>query len=396
MTVVQQPVTIAFSQRSVIKPEPKDSSECNSSEIFGVRDNDKFKCLEFHPAAAGHYYAKFTTYQEGGQEMSAPVEEGYLWPAHLDLDMIPARARLRKGVDGSWFKSRNASSNELADAEKIWLSAGSEISVKSVGDKVEKEHLKVTLFEAIGGLIEGFLWVGNTKKPGHWDIAGWEHPAPKYVLGNDLASKIIKYSLLKGYKIWDKPNELNIVYVEGMNTNGTLNSDAPNQWNDIRTVIEFVETAEGKKPKFCFGPVKATTEPGNTYTYRKLNPNGAFRIKFGQYIEAWQMGFHNWKPSHPALVQVGRLCGHRDLNKDFSRSGDKVFCGSDFGVNQHHGGNAGVVGPWSAGCLVGQSVGQHNEFMRVLKLDTRYKANRKFRYSTTVIPGDDLLAKTKD
>ena len=395
MSVIKQQVTIKFDQDSVIKPKPISSSDCVPAQLFGTKAGDTFKCLELRPAENGHYYAKFIDTDDDTIGKSAPLEEGYIWTPHLDRDLIPARARLRKNVNGTFFKKKNIGSKDLSDSEKIYLEAGSELSIKDVGEKVENKHLEVELYQPLEGLINGYIFVGNAEDPGHWDIAGWSHPEPEYVLGNDLASNIVKYMLDKGYKLWDEHNELNIVYVEGMSTNGRLNSDAADHWNDIRTVIEFVKTPQGKKPRFCFGPVRATTEPGRKYTFRALNPNGAFRIKFGQYLEAWEMGYHNWKSNHPALVQVGRLCGYRDLNKDFSRAGDKVFCGTDYGVNQHHGWNLGQVGGASAGCLVGQNVQDHMEFMRILRLDPRYLSNRKFRYSSTIIPGDDLLAKTK-
>jgi len=48
------------------------------------------------------------------------------------------------------------------------------------------------------------------------------------------------------------------------------------------------------------------------------------------------------------------------------------------------------VGRASAGCLVGQSVSGHQEFMAYLKSDRRYKINNAYRFCTTIIPGDKL------
>jgi hypothetical protein len=48
---------------------------------------------------------------------------------------------------------------------------------------------------------------------------------------NDLAEKIIRYMLAKSYKVAVGPKNYNIVYVEGMHVDGSLNPDAPNCFN---------------------------------------------------------------------------------------------------------------------------------------------------------------------
>ena len=83
---------------------------------------------------------------------------------------------------------------------------------------------------------------------------------------------------IKGYEIFQGANQYNIVYVEGMNSDGSLNQDIPNQFNDLRLVIEILEG----KPKIVGGPWEATSEPGKKYTVNPLNKKGAARIKFGQ------------------------------------------------------------------------------------------------------------------
>lgn len=378
--LVQQIVTITFADGSVIKPEPKDSTKCDPAKLFGVKANDSFKCTVFQPSPDdGHYYAEF---------VDAPVKAGYLWPAHLDWDRIPPRATAK---NGTWFKGKLASSSKLPDNQKAFLDSRSAISIKDIGDKIEDKHIWVKLFTPINGMTEGYIFVGDgTKDKGHWSIPGWKRPGPDYILDNSLVSRFVKYGVLMGYTFDSNPGECNIFYSEGMNLDGSLNNDAPNRWNDLRSVIAF----KNKRPYFLFPPVLATTEPGRKYTFRKLNPNGAFRIKFGQYKNVWPIGIHR-TPDHIALVQRGELCGHRDLNQDFSRSGDKVFCGSGFGVNQHHGGNANLVGGWSAGCLVGKTVSKHFQFMDVLKRDPRYRANRGYKFGSIIAPGDDIVRKIK-
>ena len=118
----------------------------------------------------------------------------------------------------------------------------------------------------------------------------------------------------KGYILDTQPGEINIVYVEGLNEDGTINDDASDKWNDLRVVIGF----EGDKP-VILGKWRATTEPGGYYTEHPVNPAGAARIEFGQY-QAWRVGMH--RGDHEALVQRGKVMVCRDLNKDMIRTGD--------------------------------------------------------------------------
>jgi len=213
-------------------------------------------------------------------------------------------------------------------------------------------------------------------------------PQRKLNLSNDLASRIIKYMLAKDYHVDRKVGEYNIIYIEGMNPNGTLNSDKPNSFNDLRLVIQIV----GGTPKIT-SIWEATTEPGHHYTYSPMNPKGAARIKFGQY-KAWKVGTHGIGTAEPheALVQVANLTVHRDFNKDMIRTGDKLDTGL-FYINQHHGydyprNNISYAG---AGCLVGRTRQDHRDFMKLIKQDWRYKSNENYKFMTTIIAGDDLL-----
>jgi hypothetical protein len=208
-------------------------------------------------------------------------------------------------------------------------------------------------------------------------------PEPTLNLGADLASRIVREMLRCGYWVSAGAQRYNIVYLEGADQNGKPNADGFNEWNDRRIVIEIVECV----PRII-GNWLATTEPGSTYTYAPMNSEGAFRIAFGQY-KAWKFGLHG-RTQYPALVQCGEIAGHRDKNKDGKRTGDPMVRGADFGVNQHHGWDMQFVGPASAGCLVGQSIEGHHDFMNLLKRDRRYCANNRYTFYTTILPGDKL------
>lgn len=202
-----------------------------------------------------------------------------------------------------------------------------------------------------------------------------------------LAKRILRYMQTKGYWIARSPRMRNIVYVEGMNPDGTLNRDFKNQWNDRRIVFRI---APNGRPEMLVND-QSTTEPGSHYTWHPLNPNGAARIAFGQY-KAWAVGLH--KGIQPALVQREKLRLHRDLNKDSFRSaGDPIDIGKTFGINQHStraGTPPEFVDSYSAGCLVGRRYAWHLSFLNIVKQDERYRQNRGYLFISTIIPGDDL------
>jgi len=202
-------------------------------------------------------------------------------------------------------------------------------------------------------------------------------------VASDLAHLVVAAMERKGYQVDRGPGELNIVYVEGMNPDGTPNADEANKWNDLRLVIRF----EGGVPKIV-GEWAATTEPGRYWTENPMSPLGAARIEFGQY-KSWQVGMH--RNNHEALVQTGgevTVC--RDLNKDGQRTGDKRQTG-EFGINQHWGYDLPEVEKASAGCLVGQSKDGHRQFMALVKSDPRYQANRKHVFAAAILPESEVL-----
>jgi hypothetical protein len=202
-----------------------------------------------------------------------------------------------------------------------------------------------------------------------------------------LPIRLISAMRQKGYRVDNKPGEVNIVYVEGMNVDGTQNDDAPNEFNDTRAVIDFV-TGEPR----MLGIWEATTEPGRHWTLNPMSAKGAARVEFGQHRDVWQVGTHN--NSHEALVQTGgpiTVC--RDLNKDYERDGDVKEKGY-FGINQHWGYDKpkSDLGTSSAGCLVGRTTAGHRRFMEIVKTDPRYIIDRSFKFSATVLPALAVVA----
>lgn len=199
----------------------------------------------------------------------------------------------------------------------------------------------------------------------------------------DLAARIVRAVQARGLWMCVQPEACNIVYVEGMDVDGTRNGNEPNQFNDIRTVIRFSHAGI----PILAGCWEATTEPGRYWTEHPMDPGGAFRIKFGQY-KAWSVGTHH---THEALVQVAPITGYRDKNRDAKRGGDQEVTGL-FGVNQHWGYDfpRADLKNSSAGCLVGRSTSGHREFMALVKSDPRYRANGAYRFIATVLPAEEV------
>jgi hypothetical protein len=190
----------------------------------------------------------------------------------------------------------------------------------------------------------------------------------------DQGLKAIRYMKSLDYKI----RALNIVYFEGLDADdmATPNDDRIDYWNDIRSVI-----GNDGRVYLC---ASATTEPGWFYRQNRMNVDGAAQLEFGQYLDAWEFGDHH---GQDALTQCGTLTVRRDDNEDGSRAGDKIFQGSEFGIDQHttsYGPDR--VGRWSAGCLVGKYPSTHGDFMKL----NRSMGLRTF--DTTLIDGS-LFAK---
>lgn len=163
--------------------------------------------------------------------------------------------------------------------------------------------------------------------------------------------------------------EFNIVGLEGLafkDNKFFLTDDKPDCWNDCIIVITHNSKAQ---KDIIVDAYSATTEPGKYYTLSPMNEAGAARLAFGSYKDCYKFGIHGVKAPHAALVQCGPITICRDLNKDFSRVGDRVYTGSNFMTNLH----AAVgspdfedsIGLYSAGCNVIRLYEQQKVFMKL-------------------------------
>ncbi|RAI34360.1 hypothetical protein, partial [Rhodoplanes roseus] len=207
-----------------------------------------------------------------------------------------------------------------------------------------------------------------------------------------LAERIVAAMERRGCTIDRGPGEVNIVYVEGIDPDGTPNANRPNGFDDVRFIILF---QDGIPVIADPGAWEATTEPGKLYTERPLSKLGAARIPHGQQ-RCWQVGTHHpgKASAHEALVQTGaEITVCRDGNRDYRRDGDATETGW-FGINQHHGYDypRNDIKGASAGCLVGRTTAGHREFMALVKRDPRWRADPKFVFRTTVLPAAEVPA----
>jgi len=203
--------------------------------------------------------------------------------------------------------------------------------------------------------------------------------------GHDLAGRIVRAMQQRGYFIARHSDCLNIVYVEGMDVDGTANGNAPNAFNDLRCLVRIVDGV----PEIA-GAWEGTTEPSRRWTQAPMKAKGAARIAFGQH-KAWGVGLHH---DHEALVQVDDVTVFRDADKDYRRDGDAQDKGL-FGINQHCGYDLprNDLGNSSAGCLVGRTWAGHRAFMRLVKTDKRHVVGAgAYRFVTTVLPASAVAS----
>lgn len=122
-----------------------------------------------------------------------------------------------------------------------------------------------------------------------------------------------------------------------------------------------------------------TTVPGVHWLQKAfMNAKGAFVLKCGQYIDAFGFGKHHG--IYECLIQVIPLPGFRDNDGDNIAEEQGEIETGYFGIHIHHASDkitSIIVGAWSAGCQVLNSITKWNEFLGLCK-----KSNaQKFTYT---------------
>lgn len=202
----------------------------------------------------------------------------------------------------------------------------------------------------------------------------------------NLANRIVKAMQRKSYQLSTNPSEVNIIYLRGTDQYGNSNGNRINSWSDRRLVLMF----RFGSPTIV-GNWAATTKPGLPAIKNPTNNQGAAFIEPGQY-SAWRVGTHYgmFGRVELGLVQVAPVNFRRDVNRNGKVDSTPVQLGI-IGLNQHSGSDQELVDRASYACLAGQSESGHlHSFMPLVKADPRYRRNRAFVFTTTILDASDL------
>jgi hypothetical protein len=213
-------------------------------------------------------------------------------------------------------------------------------------------------------------------------------PTPELHVGTDFASRIVYAMQRKDYFINVYPDCVNIVYVEGVDPDGTENERPWNGFYDARCLVSIDPAGNPK----LVAAWEATTQPSEYWTMHPMNEGGAFHIALGQY-KAWVHGYHH---THEAWVQAGSINGYRDRDAKCIRDIRFPVSGDAYGVNQHWGYDLprNDLENSSAGCLVGRLTVGHRKFMALTMADPRFQVSPTYRVMATILTAADVAPGT--
>jgi hypothetical protein len=187
-------------------------------------------------------------------------------------------------------------------------------------------------------------------------------------LTKDIIEKSVK---AQGFKWFDKGDyNLNIVGVRNMSS-----KKVTNLFDDWITISYMVQG------KWFFHQFNATTEAGDDYFAKPMNPRGTAIIKEGQYPKVWALGLHQGK--YKALRQVGKFDTYRDNNKDLIIDYINPAESYNDGINCHRANPNGVsvyVNNWSAACQVIASSSDFETLMKACEESEKLYGN-SFTYT---------------
>lgn len=160
----------------------------------------------------------------------------------------------------------------------------------------------------------------------------------------------------KGYIIYDKPYQLNII---GRRTDNTR----PNSFDDFIYIIYKNDNGDWEGWK-----APATTDAGTYWLENPMQSKGTALLKAGQYVDTYKIDRHNGK--YFAVTQrLKPVIVIRDYNRnnvlDFNNGREESGM---FGINIHRADSTGTrktVDKYSAGCQVFANADDFNKFMEM-------------------------------
>ncbi len=182
--------------------------------------------------------------------------------------------------------------------------------------------------------------------------------------------KLISILRSKGYQVYEKPYQLNII---GMRSEASLS----NRFDDKLFVL--FKNDKNRWEKYSYS---ITTDPGTYWLLHPMQVDGTAILKQGQYVNAYRIGLH--KGQYKALVQKKPITIIRDYDRnavlDFNNGKESTGL---FGVNIHRASIHGItksVGKWSAGCQVFE---KNEDFIHFMSLCEKHRLHHgnEFTYS---------------
>jgi hypothetical protein len=173
----------------------------------------------------------------------------------------------------------------------------------------------------------------------------------------------------KGYVIYDKPYQLNIV--------GVRNAESqPNKFDDQLYVFYKDDSANWVIKEY---PI--TTDTGTYWLENPMSNLGSAMLKEGQYVDAYKQGLH--KGQYTALVEQKPVTTYRDYDRNAVFDFGQNTTTGMYGINIHKAGeDSQDVNKWSAGCQVFQKSDDFQEFMQ---LTDKHKANYGNNFTYTLL-----------
>jgi hypothetical protein len=174
----------------------------------------------------------------------------------------------------------------------------------------------------------------------------------------------------KGFKLFTRPYELNIV---GLRSEST----SPNRFDDEIHVFYKVSAL-----KWNYHVYKATTDPGTFWLKNPIEPQGTAILSEGQFKDAYTLGLH--RGQYKALVQQKPV----SIMRDYDRNAKLDFLNGKkstglFGINIHRASSKGrtkFVDKFSAGCQVFENATAFGQFLLLCEHHSQLYGN-KFTYT---------------